>query len=152
MQMSVGVWGWENEDELWSERTPPVGKNWRGGARKCACLAEDCSSSFFSLPVPCNAIQCQWLFVNNMDDHVRRMSHWCVWSSVLFVALIHQRREVPVHFHRYLFTHRSKSMMIDWLVETTKSARCDVFTAQDRQASNQSRRRRTSHRLTSTER
>lgn len=29
------------------------------------------------------AIQCHWLFVDNMDDHVRRMSHWCVWSSVL---------------------------------------------------------------------
>ena len=22
---------------------PPVGKNWRGGVRKCACLAQDCS-------------------------------------------------------------------------------------------------------------
>ena len=94
-----------------------------------------------SLPVPCNAIQCQWLFVNNMDDHVRRMSHWRVWSSVLFVALIH-RRAVPVHFQRYLFTHRSESMtttMIDWLVETTKFRRCDLFTAQNRQTPNQSR-------------
>jgi hypothetical protein len=37
---------------------PPVGENWRGGVRKCACLAEDCSSSLFlSLPMPCNAIQ-----------------------------------------------------------------------------------------------
>lgn len=38
---------------------PPVGENWRGGVRKCACLAEDCSTSPFSsssLPMPCNAI------------------------------------------------------------------------------------------------
>jgi len=28
---------------------PPVGENWRGGVRKCACLAEDCSTSLLLL-------------------------------------------------------------------------------------------------------
>lgn len=97
---------------------PPVGENWRGGVRKCACLAEDCSSSLFlSLPMPCNAIHYSsttWTITfGGCRIDVFDLMFCCCHSFFLL--------EVLVDFHLYLLTYINNELliMIDWLTPTT---------------------------------
>lgn len=96
--------GWKWALKWTHLRSVPIEKVESGSVRVLHKKIVHCRSRRLlsaSLRIPCNAIQCHWLFVDNMDDHVRRMSHWCVWSYVLCVALMHFW-EVSVHSHLYL--------------------------------------------------